>query len=194
MKFEYESGATPIDADEADGLLPSLTTQSELNEWEQINITKALSKHLHRKYKPGNILDTFFLLNLHKDMFDETWKWAGKTRTTLKSIGVLTEEIRTRLRSLLDDVDFWIQKETFSKDEICVRFHHQLVFIHIFPNGNGRHARIAADLLVKAIGEKEFTWGNKDLSIKGKAREEYIRALKEADRNNYEPLLKFARS
>lgn len=194
MKFEYESGATPIDADEADGLLPSLTTQSELNEWEQINITKALSKHLHRKYKPGNILDTFFLLNLHKDMFDETWKWAGKTRTTLKSIGVLTEEIRTRLRSLLDDVDFWIQKETFSKDEIFVRFHHQLVFIHIFPNGNGRHARIAADLLVKAIGEKEFTWGNKDLSIKGKAREEYIRALKEADRNNYEPLLKFARS
>ena len=194
MKFEYESGATPIDADEADGLLPSLTTQSELNEWEQINITKALSKHLHRKYKPGNILDTFFLLNLHKDMFDETWKWAGKTRTTLKSIGVLTEEIRTRLRLLLDDVDYWIQKEIFSNDEICVRFHHQLVFIHIFPNGNGRHARIAADLLVKAIGEKEFTWGNKDLSIKGKAREEYIRALKEADKNNYEPLLKFARS
>jgi len=194
MKFEYESGATPIDADEADGLLPSLTTQSELNEWEQINITKALSKHLHRKYKPGNILDTFFLLNLHKDMFDETWKWAGKTRTTLKSIGVLTEEIRTRLRLLMDDVDYWIQKEIFSNDEICVRFHHQLVFIHIFPNGNGRHARIAADLLVKAIGEKEFTWGNKDLSIKGKAREEYIRALKEADKNNYEPLLKFARS
>ncbi len=194
MKFEYESGATPIDADEADGLLPSLTTQSELNEWEQINITKALSKHLHRKYKPGNILDTFFLLNLHKDMFDETWKWAGKTRTTLKSIGVLTEEIRTRLRLLLDDVEYWIQKEIFSNDEICVRFHHQLVFIHIFPNGNGRHARIAADLLVKAIGEKEFTWGNKDLSIKGKAREEYIRALKEADKNNYEPLLKFARS
>lgn len=194
MKFEYEEGATQIDPDEAEGLIPSLATQNELNEWEQVNITTALNKHSFRNYRPEKILDTYFLLDLHKDMFDETWKWAGKTRTSLKTIGVLSEEIRIKLKNLLDDVTFWIQNNTYSNDEICIRFHHQLVFIHLFPNGNGRHARIATDLLAKSLGIEEFTWGSKDLNKKGKTREDYINALKKADNNNYQELLNFSRS
>lgn len=194
MKFKYEEGVTPIDPDEADGLIPSLTTQNELNEWEQVNITIALNKHSFRNYKPEKILDTYFLLDLHKDMFDKTWRWAGKTRTSLKTIGVLAEEIRIKLKSLLDDVTFWIQSNTYSIDEICIRFHHQLVFIHPFSNGNGRHARIAADLLARSLGVAEFTWGSEDLIKKGKARREYISALKNADNNYYKPLLDFSRS
>lgn len=194
MKFEYEEGATPIDPDEAEGLIPNLSAQNELNEHEQVNITLALQKHLFRKYKPEKILDTYFLMDLHKDMFNNTWQWAGKVRTTLKTIGVLPDEIRIKLKILLDDVYFWIQNNTYNSDEICIRFHHQLVSIHLFPNGNGRHARIAADLLAKSLGVTEFTWGRKDINKKGKAREEYIKALKEADKNNYELLLDFSRT
>ena len=194
MKFEYEEGATLIDPDEAEGLIPSLATQRELNEWEQVNITYALKKHLKRIYTPEKILDSQFLFELHNDMFGDTWKWAGKTRTTLKNIGVLTEEIRIKLKILLDDVKFWIQNKTYSNDEICIRFHHQLVSIHLFPNGNGRHARIAADILAISLGEKEFTWGNGDLNQKSNAREKYLKALREADNNSYKSLMEFSRS
>lgn len=194
MKFKYEAGATPIDTYEAEELIPTLTTQKELNEWEQVNITEALKLHSFKKYKPENILDAYFLFKLHKDMFDNTWQWAGKIRVSLKNIGVLPEEIRINLKNLLDDVTYWIENKTYSIDDICIMFHHRLVYIHLFPNGNGRHSRIAADLLVKSLGEKEFTWGNGDLIKKGKARKEYINALKEADNNNYKPLIKFSRS
>lgn len=194
MKFEYEEGSTPIDPDEAEGLIPRLSTQNELNEYEQVNITAALKKHLSRKYKPEKILDAYFLLDLHKDMFNKTWKWAGETRTTLKTIGVLPDEIRIKLKILLANVSYWIQNSTYNIDEICIRFHHQLVYIHLFSNGNGRHARIAADLLARSLGIEEFTWGSKDLNKKGIARKEYIKALKEADNYNYEALILFSRS
>ena len=194
MKFDYAPGSTPIDPDEAEELIPThLSTQKELNAWEQTNILKAITKHLGKKYTTDNILDTYFLLGLHKDMFDQTWKWAGKTRNTLKNIGVAPEEIRIKLKNLLDDTMYWIDNKTYSKDEICVRFHRILVSIHLFANGNGRHARFAADLLAVAMEIKPFTWGSNDLYNKGEARTQYINALKEADKNDYKALLDFVR-
>ncbi len=185
MKFEYPKGATPIDADEAADLIPNLTTQKELNEWEQTNISEAVIKHHNKKYSTDEILDVNFLLGIHKDMFGKTWKWAGQIRKSEKNIGSAPERIREHLKILIDDVKFWLINTTYSKDETCVRFHRRIVGIHLFPNGNGRHARFVTDLLAESLGIQPFTWGSKDL---------YINALKEADKNNYEPLLKFVRT
>ncbi|RPI19822.1 MAG: mobile mystery protein B [Ignavibacteriae bacterium] len=195
MKFEYPKGATPIDADEAEGLIPShITLQKELNEWEEHNIADAALKYYSKEYKADKILDIYFLQDIHKDMFDETWKWAGQLRKTEKNIGVAPEKIREETRNLLDDIKYWIEHNTYGKDEICARFHHRLVWIHLFPNGNGRHARFAADLLAISLGIQLFTWGAKELYNDGEERTKYLEALQEADKFNYIPLLKFVKS
>ncbi len=138
MKFEYAEGATPIDEDEAAGLIPKhLALQKELNEWEQNNIIDAVTKHFGKKYPYDKILDAYFLLDVHKDMFSETWKWAGSIRTTEKNFGVAPEKIREELKIMLENVKHWIENDIYGKDEICARFHRELVAIHLFSNGNG---------------------------------------------------------
>jgi Fic-DOC domain mobile mystery protein B len=127
-------------------------------------------------------------------MFDQTWKWAGEYRRTEKNIGVLFHEIRERIMASLGDVRYWIEHSTYSPDEIAVRFHHRLVFIHPFPNGNGRHARLIADILVMKLSRPAFTWGSANLLKQGEARAKYLEAVRAADNGDMQPLLKFARS
>jgi fido (protein-threonine AMPylation protein) len=96
---------------------------------------------------------------------------------------------------LLEDCKFWIAHQTFSPDEIAIRFKHRIVCIHCFPNGNGRHSRLIADIIIEKIFNGEvFTWGERDLARRGEFRALYLTALREADRGNYEHLILFARS
>lgn len=195
MKSKDINGATPIDADEAEGLIPNLTSQKELNEWEQTNIADAALEYYGKKYATVKILDYLFLKQLHKDMFSKTWKWAGEYRKSEKNVvSSAPEKIAIELSMLIADVLFWINNKTYLPDEICARFHRRLVAIHLFPNGNGRHARFVTDLLAESLGNKPFSWGSSDLYFAGEARTKYLAALKEADNNNYEPLTKFIRS
>lgn len=151
----YLPGATPLDADELACLIPThITTQGELNEWEQLNIVQG-EAWARRQRK--DILDEAFVRQLHKQMFGETWSWAGSFRTSDKNIGVEWQQIGVKLRNLLDDVRYQIDNATYPPDEIATRFHHRLVSIHPFPNGNGRHARVMADLLVQQLGQPRFT-------------------------------------
>lgn len=194
MIFPYAPGQTPIDAAEADDLIPPLTTQAELNEWEEQNIIAgrhwALSKRVLSKCEP---LSEEYLLQLHERMFNETWKWAGKIRTHDKNIGAPFYAIRTRLRELLEDARYWQEQKTFPFDEFAMRFHHRLVRIHLFPNGNGRHARLVVDVLAKTNGQPEFSWGSVNLAKPGEARAAYLDAIHAADAENYGPLIKFSR-
>ena len=124
-------------------------------------------------------------------MFGSIWKWAGKYRTTERNIGVAPYQIQPKLRILLDDIKFWIDNKTFSEKEIAIRFHHRLVQIHPFPNGNGRISRLMADLLMRKLGQTELNWGSENLAKISDIRKKYISALQEADRGNYDSLLKF---
>src|SRR5437016_2957676 len=128
MIFRYKEGQTPIDAAEADALIPPLTTQDELNEWEEQNIIAgrhwAFSRRVLNKIDP---LSEEFLFELHRRMFDDTWKWAGQIRTRDKNIGVPFHRIRVCLRELLDDARYWRENKTYSFDEFAMRFHHRLV-------------------------------------------------------------------
>lgn len=192
--LEYPEGATPFDPCDAEGiLLTHITTRVELDRWEQDNIVKALT-WLDRT-KPTDILNEQFTRELHRRMFGNVWKWAGHFRRSDKNIGGPWHQIATGLENLCDDTRLWIKLLEQSPDEIAVRFHHRLVSIHPFPNGNGRHARLMTDLLLENILEHpRFTWGSEDLSRAGSTRERYIAALRAADEHNYEPLQDFVRT
>jgi Fic-DOC domain mobile mystery protein B len=186
-----DDGGTELTEEEREGLIPSyITLRSELNEAEQANILEAQEWAFARK---RDVLEEKLLNNLHKRMYGNVWRWAGNYRTSGKNIGVDAYRIPTELRQLLDDCRYWIEKGTYEPDEIAARFHHRLVSIHCYPNGNGRHARLAADLLLKSMGQERFSWGGKTLVDLSETRKRYIAALREADGHDIGPLLEFVR-
>lgn len=187
-------GNTPLSPDELADLIPNLATKEELNEWERDNILLAREWAFSDRTSPLEMLSDQYIRKLHEKMFGETWKWAGLYRLTEKNIGVAVHEVRERLMVLFGDVRFWIANKTHAADEIAVRFHHGLVFIHPFPNGNGRHARLIADVLAKKLGSAPFTWGLANLVKEGFARTEYLEALRAADQGDVSRLMRFARS
>ncbi|SRR6266849_363686 len=192
---DVDFGNTPVSTVELAELIPNLATQGELNEWEQENILEARNWALsERETKLRDPVTEAYVRELHRRMFDQTWKWAGTYRRSEKNIGVLVHEIRDRLGALLGNVKYWIENKTFSPDEIAMRFHHELTVIHAFPNGNGRHARLIADVLVVKLGQTPFSWGGKDILAAGSPRTNYLEALRSADNGEVKPLMIFSRS
>ncbi|MFI4985970.1 MAG: mobile mystery protein B [Alphaproteobacteria bacterium] len=190
---EPDDAATPLSAEEIRDLIPSyIAYRRELNLAEQENIARGQEWALRRR-RPG-LLSEKFIKDLHRHMFGDVWRWAGSFRTSERNLGVEHWEIATSLRMLLDDCKAWIEHKTYRPDEIAVRVHHRLVQIHPFPNGNGRHARLMADLLVVQLGGARFTWGSGSLGDPGALRKRYVEALRAADAHNLGPLLAFARS
>jgi Fic-DOC domain mobile mystery protein B len=195
MEFQYAPGATPLDPDEAAGLVPvHITTQTDLNAWEQANIV--LGDRWAARQKKRELLDEGFVRDLHRQMFDRTWQWAGTFRQSNKNIGVDWAQVSVKLHDLLDNTRYQIENQVFNQDEVAVRFHHQLVLIHGFPNGNGRHARLMADLLIMRLGRPRLTWGSASGSLNpaGAIREKYLNALRAADQGQIDGLIEFARS
>jgi Fic-DOC domain mobile mystery protein B len=189
-----DDAATPLTAEERCDLKPShIAFKHELNEAEQENIVRA-QRWVFARSPRVDILTESFVLELHRRMLKDVWKWAGSYRKTERNIGIDWWLIPTDLHHLLDDVRAWVEYSSYPPDELAVRFHHRLVVIHPFPNGNGRHARLMADLLIMGLGGGRFTWGSASLQAVGKARQRYIDALKAADKHDIGPLLAFARS
>jgi Fic-DOC domain mobile mystery protein B len=190
--FEEPDDATPLTPDERQELIPSdITYRRELNRAEQENIARAQDWALSRRRE---LLTEKSIKDLHKRMLGEVWRWAGDFRTTERNLGIPYGQIPMALRELLDDVKAWIEYKTYPLDEIAVRLHHRLVHIHPFPNGNGRHARLMADLLIMQFGGERLTWGSANLQDAGEVRKRYIESLKAADSHDLGPLLAFARS
>lgn len=193
MDFQYAPGATPLDPDEAAGLIPRhITTQGELNEWEQTNILEGVQWAL--KQKKRDLLDETYQRELHRRMFSKTWKWAGNFRQTDKNIGIDWNQISVQLRNLQGDAKAQIEFKSYPPDELALRFHHRLVWIHPFANGNGRHARLMADMLIQRLGQPAFSWGGQSLVGASEKRRAYLDALRAADGRDYQPLFQFARS
>ena len=187
--FETDDNSTPLTEEEKQQLKAKwVTTRSELNELETKGIADAEIWLLKNK---KDILSETFIKALHKKMFGDIWKWAGTFRTTERNIGVAPYEIQPKLRILLDDIKFWIANRTYSEKEIAIRFHHRLVQIHPFPNGNGRISRIMADLIMRTFGLDDLDWGSGNLTEISELRTKYITALQEADKGNYKLLINF---
>ena len=195
MKFvvTHADGATPLDPNELDGLKPAhITTQGELNELEQANIIAGL-RWLERLRRPDVLTDAF-ALQLHKRLFGDVWHWAGTLRHTEKNIGIDPLHIPVELRTCIDNTRYWFDHETYPPLEAAIRFHHRLTFIHPFPNGNGRHARIMTEaLLEKVYRVPPIDWARgENLQNNSERRKQYIAALKAADHGEFGLLFAFA--
>lgn len=191
--FAQPDDATPLVAEECEGLLQTwITTPADLNEAEQANIDDAVAWTMRRR--DSDLLTEGFVFGLHRRMFGDVWAWAGSVRRTDKNIGIEPQQVHVRLGALLRDTRYWIEHRSFPPDEIALRLHHGLVEIHPFPNGNGRHARLIADLLIADLEGEPFSWGGGTLRDVGTLRDEYIAALKAADRHDFAQLQAFARS
>lgn len=190
--FEEPDDATPLTPEERRELIPShIAYRSELNEAEEENIARAQDWAFSRRRDP---LRERFIRDLHQHMLGDVWRWAGRFRTSERNLGIVYYEIPMAMRQLLEDTKAWVEHKTYSPDEIAVRFHHRLVQIHPFPNGNGRHARLMADILVMNFGGRRFSWGSAQLRDVGDVRRRYIDALQAADNHDIGPLIEFARS
>jgi len=196
LELEYVDGQTPLDEDEKECLLiKAITTRGELDEFEQQNIEQAVQWTLMRSFKQIEIFTEPFIKEVHKKMYGDVWTWAGEFRKTNKNIGVDKWQVSVELKTLLDDTIFWITKKLYEPDEIAVRFKHRLVSIHCFPNGNGRHSRLMADIIIEKIFKQPvFTWGARDIVHIGEMRKKYLVGIKTADKGDYKPLIIFARS
>lgn len=196
LALKYISGQTPLDEEEKNGLkIKSITTQSELNQFEQLNIEKAVEWSILTKFKTEKILTEQFVKDVHKKMYGDVWSWAGKFRKSDKNIGIHWTQISIELKNLLDDTKYWINNKTFTDEEIAIRFKHKIVSIHCFPNGNGRHSRLMADIIMESIFKKEaFSWNRSNMVKTDETRKKYISALKIADNGDIIPLIEFAKS
>ncbi len=184
--------ATPLTPEERDGLIPThITLRSELNELEQRNIAAADRWAFSRR---RNILDEVFLRGLHRRMFNRVWRWAGKYRKTERNLGIEFHRVESELHQVIHDAKYWIDHRSYPPDELAARFHHRLVTVHPFPNGNGRWSRLAADVLIVQQGGTRLTWGRANLQVAGDVRRAYIDALHAADNHDLGPLVSFARS
>jgi Fic-DOC domain mobile mystery protein B len=195
LDLAFFDGQTPLDEEEKEGLLiPTIATRGELDEFEQQNIEQALQWTLGRSFTTDIIFTEEFVRMVHRRMYADVWTWAGEFRKTNKNIGADKWKIPTELRYLLDDVRYWHEHNTYPPDEISVRFKHRIVSIHCFANGNGRHSRLMADIIIEKIYKLPvFTWGAANLSSSD-ARAAYLRAVKAADKGDHSLLLEFSRS
>jgi len=189
---EEPDHATPLTPEERAGLkLAHITLRQQLNEAEQQNIALAISWAFSRRHDP---MREPFGRSLHKRMLGEVWDWAGTYRSSDKNIGVEHGIIVPRLYEVYDNVGYWVEHTTFPPDEIAVRFHHGLVIVHPFPNGNGRWSRLMADILAVRLRQEAFTWSGGSLQDAGELRARYIAALQAADNHNFGSLIAFARN
>jgi Fic-DOC domain mobile mystery protein B len=194
--FQEPPNATELSPIERDGLLQTwITTRAELNRAEEQNILGgARWARRRRAVEAIDLLSDDFAKSLHKQMFGDVWGWAGTYRHRESNLGIAPFQISIEVRTLFDDARYWLRHQTYERDEFSVRVHHRMVAIHPFPNGNGRHTRLLADLLVEQLGGESFSWGGGGLSDVGQLRATYIAALKAADGHDIASLLAFARS
>lgn len=188
--FDTSDGNTPVGEDEARGLrLSWVRTRGDLNEAEAANILEAL--RMIRPASTDEVLDDLWLRRLHRRMFGDVWSWAGTYRLSDRNIGVDWKLVPAAVRALVEDCRSWLASD--DTGEPFARFHHRLVAIHPFPNGNGRHSRAAADLLCRASAMRRPSWGAGTYADEAALRAAYLGTLRAVDRDpdDLGPLLAF---
>lgn len=197
--FVGPEGSTPVEEDQRPFLVNSaISTRGELDSAEQSNIFKATLWLDRTKIRTENLLTQHQFQVIHTKMFEDVWLWAGDLRKQETNIGVTPSETPFKIVDLCRDVLAMLADTTgvpLSKNDVAIRFHHRLVLIHPFVNGNGRHSRLVTDKLLTTLGEEKFTWGSSRYPDRKTLRDAYLSALRAADSQyQYQPLLDFARS
>jgi Fic-DOC domain mobile mystery protein B len=195
MPVENPALEKPLTPEERARLLPSLSTRAQLNEIERININAARVWAMRSSgLRRDDLLTEGFSRELHRRMFNGIWRGAGRYRTAERNPGWEPHRIAEGVAMFFDDAEGWLRFSTYPVHEAAVRLHLRLAAIHPWSDGNGRHARLVADIVVAAHGEKPLTWGSRPAPGRpSPPRERYIEAVKAADAGDMGPLLEFAR-
>jgi Fic-DOC domain mobile mystery protein B len=187
-----EDGQTPLDPDEAEGLLPKwIGSRGDLNEAENANILSSFGWARSELARGTQVATEGFLRGLHAAMFGEVWAWAGRYRCTERNIGVAPHQISSQLHNLFADAAAWREFNSYPLDEQAIRLHHRLTWIHPFPNGNGRVSRFIVDHYLEQQGSVRFTWGS--ALPAQEARPLYLQAIRAADGGDFDSLRCFVR-
>ncbi len=186
----------PIAPEERSLLVPSLSTRAQLDEVERLAINAArLWAMRGAVLRRDDLLAESFVKELHRRMFGGVWRGAGRYRTAEAGGGWEARRIPGGVRMFLDDAEGWIRFSTYTVPEAAVRLHHRLIAIRPWSSGNGRHARLLADIVVASHREEPLTWGSgSDPAGSGLASSLYMDAIRAADAGDIAPLLEFARS
>ena len=193
--IDQSKDATPID--DLSGLLQDITTRQELNDAEALNIVNATDW-----IDNGRIDDPFtatFYRTLHTKMYDEVWAWAGELRSQTGEVthpGSRPEDVGRDIARVA--MDFHREWEALNDHDhllpLIARYHHQLVLVHPFNNGNGRWSRLAADAVLQRLANQPpLTWATDTLVVDSAERKAYIAALKKADNGDIAPLFDYLR-
>ena len=188
--------ATDVTAHDRSGLLLSSSpapSDEDINQAELVGIVEATDWAKRARLNPKEVK---FWQRLHEQMFGQVWDWAGVWRQHEPNIGVPPHNIQPKMKNLQDDLAFWLSDECdMIALELISRFHHRLVYIHPFLNGNGRWGRLMTDVLaVRDLGLSPLTWaaGNDDLRDPDSAvRKKYIATIKAADTGDIHPLMDY---
>lgn len=179
-----QEGQTPLD--DISGLLVDVKNRQELNDLEFKNISAAARKYLLKNLTSKSAPFTYkWLQKIHKDMFGKVWRWAGIPRDSDMNIGVPKAKIGAEIHKLFYDLGQWEERKERPL-EIAAKIHHRLAFIHPFLNGNGRWARMVANLYLHREKLPIVQWPL-DQKI---FRPQYLKALKAADNGDNSLLLK----
>ncbi len=193
--FQADAGQTEIPPEEAQGLRISILNRAQLNDAESQNILSARRWAMRPgTWQQHRILSDEFGRLLHRRMFNRVWSWAGRYRTSPRTIGIEAHQITEAVHNALADAAAQLEFGAYPVDEVAVRLHHRLVVIHPWSNGNGRHARLMADVLIASRGGPALTWsGAVNLTQAPERRAAYLDAVRRADQQDFLPLLRFAR-
>jgi Fic-DOC domain mobile mystery protein B len=190
MPDEVQSAESAITPEERARLLPSLSTRAQLNDVERLGINAARVWAMRGTVlQRGDLMTEAFTRELHRRMFGGIWRGAGRFRTTMREPGWEPVRIAGGVGMFLDDAEGWLRYSTYPVHEAAVRLHQRLVAIHPWANGNGRHARLMADIVVASHGERPLTWGSRDPES---APRRYTEALGAAERGDVASLVEFA--
>lgn len=188
MPIDPEYGSTPLHPDEAAALTPlagDLEDKAAVYDAEQA-IQDEVEELLVESIVEGrltlaDLLDDQFLRDLHPDLYDPIWTWAGQYRTRELSIGIAPEEVAVQLRSSVDSIQWrWEHTDDLTPRRLGLLVHAETVRIHPFVDGNGRTTRLLGDLVYLATQDgdvvRRYDWAAID-------KRAYIEALWEYDRS-----------
>jgi len=187
--FNDRQGQTVLSPVEKKGLkLTHISNMKELDEAEQMNINEGLL-WLQGQKSEDYISEDFFQ-KLHLKLFGKVWRWAGVYRHTNKNIGIDYWKVPREMNGFVENANYWLKNKSYPDwPEFLAHFHHKLVFIHPFPNGNGRFSRIVTNHLCKMNQHEAPTW---QAHLEPKVRRgHYIKSLREADDKQYSKLIDF---
>lgn len=185
-------GETPLD-DTSALKVSGITTRAELSVLEAANIRKVLTRYFADRPTPAIApFDFEWTRGLHGEMYGDVWTWAGQFRERDFNIGCRWPLVRENLYLLLENLRAW-DESGMDLVEQATRLHHRAVEIHPFVNGNGRWGRMLTNIWLALRANSYVAWPEHTIGAESPIRGDYIRALRQADAGDIEPLLEMHR-